>query len=114
MSDKHGDVLVLEQMVKSCADLTKAYQLEYFFYFPSRVAAERAAADVQCDGFTTEIHREPLPWWNRLFAKPRWTLLAIKVMVPAREEIFRLTDTFNAIGQQYGGEYDGWGALLRR
>jgi hypothetical protein len=103
------DQLVLETLAKHGSDLTKPHPITYYFYFPSRQIAQTVAERLEKSGFSIqEIAPAPAPWWKRIFGPKSWSCIVERDIVPAAETVFHITDNFNAIAAEFGGEYDGW------
>ena len=96
-----GDQQVLDQLKKAGSNLKKPHPIEFFLYFPTKPAAQRAAAEIKNDKFTVKVERGA--------QGHDWLCLATKKMVPSHTTLVNLRKRFKAIAAKYHGEYDGWG-----
>ncbi len=88
--------------MKAGSDLTLAHDIEFLFYFPSRVSADEAATRLKADGYTVSI--------EETITGARWVLLATRSMVPLLSEIQVLRSKFDELAAREGGVFDGWRA----
>ncbi len=113
MIDHEGDRDVLKALADHGSDLSKPHHIVYWFYFPSRGAANAVATRLKQQGFEIQrISPAPGPWWKRIFGSGQWSCVMETHVVPTEETMFRNTDLFNAIAAEFDGEYDGWEAGL--
>jgi hypothetical protein len=98
---KSGDALVLAQLVTAGSDLSKPHSIEFFLYFPTDEAAQKAAEEIRRKGFGTKVERAA--------QGPNWLCLATKAMVPDLGAIEGIRVDFDRIAQSFAGKYDGWG-----
>jgi hypothetical protein len=111
MIDHEGDRQVLRALAEHGSDLSKPHHIVYWFYFPSRRVAQTVAARLQKEGFgVQEVRPAPAPWWKRFFGSASWSCILERRIVPTEEAIFKTTHRFNAVAQEFGGDYDGWEA----
>ena len=101
-----GDLKVIQQLQREGSDLTKAYSIEFFLYFPSEQAARSAADGVRATGFNTKV--EPSAY------DQNWLCLATRDLVPTHEALHGIRIQFEELAARLGGEYDGWGAQILR
>src|SRR5262249_44821486 len=92
---------VLNQLKKAGSNLSKPHNVEFFLYFSTEAAAEKAAKDVEAEGCTVKVK----PGANN----SGWLCFATRRMVPDHTELVRLRNQFNEIARRLDGEYDGWG-----
>jgi len=98
---KTGDALVLDQLVAAGSDLSRPHAIEFFLYFPTEEAAQKAAEEIRHKAFGTRVERAA--------QGPNWLCLATKSMVPDLGAIEGIRTDFHRIAQSFAGEYDGWG-----
>lgn len=105
-TEEQADLETLNRLEEAGSDLSKPHEMEFFLYFPDEVSANAAAADIRKQGFAVEV------WPPKDGSE--WLCFATKTMVPTYEDIVAIGREFNTIAESYGGEYDGWGALVVR
>lgn len=96
------DAWVIAQLERAGSNVGRAHDIEFFLYFPTREAADRAAVSVAALGMVVKVDR---PASGNL-----WLVFATRQMVPAEKELARLRRALEAIAAAGQGEYDGWGA----
>lgn len=96
------DGQVIHQLEKAGSNISKAHDIEFFFYFPTLEAAERIATVLTSQGFTAKA--QPAAKGND------FVVLATKSMIPSDTELAALRKKFNTISAAEKGEYDGWGS----
>ena len=57
------DEAVIIQLRKAGSDLSKPHTIDFYLYFPSQSAAEKAAAQMRQTGYTVEVKRAAKPGW---------------------------------------------------
>ncbi|MBL8518911.1 MAG: ribonuclease E inhibitor RraB [Betaproteobacteria bacterium] len=95
------DARVITQLEHAGANLARDHPVEFFLYFPSREAADRAAVKVAALGMEVKVSESR-------GAKP-WLVFGTRLMVPREREMARLRTLLDAIAAEERGEYDGWG-----
>ena len=98
------DAKVLAQLKQAGSNLEKLHPIEFFLYFPSSEAAERAAAKVRDSGFAAIV--------KRAAKGSEFLVLATKTMVPTEAELINIRKEFGALTRVEKGEYDGWGTPI--
>jgi hypothetical protein len=106
VDESDTDQKVLDQLREAGSDLNKPHQMEFLLYFPTEESARTVANRIKAEGFSVEVKRAP--------QGPSWLCVAMKRMVPKRAEIAAIGRRFNAIAQEFKGEYDGWETSLER
>ncbi len=96
------DAAALNQLARAGANLIRPHPIEFFLYFPTRDAADRAAERVKVFGLEPTV--------SAAANGNLWLVFATRTMVPAERELARLRKVFVAIAAAEQGEYDGWGA----
>lgn len=113
--DPNSVFLALEEMLKYGSDLTQLHKITFIFTFPTEETARQAATLLkQKEGVEPEVYIIPPPLWKALFTKPKWAVYGTRQLIPERDEIFRLSQVFNAIAKHCGGTFDRWEAKLVR
>lgn len=100
MAQSSPDGELIDQLKKSGANLKKPYPVQFFFYVPTKQAAERIASALNPDGF--EAQAEPAA------RGPDWVLVATKTMRLAEADFTTLRKRFNILATAEHGQYDGW------
>jgi hypothetical protein len=96
------DGKTLAQLSKAGSDLKKPHDIDFFFYFPTQDAAEKAALKLAALSLSTKI--------DRAAKGSDWVIHGNKTMVPSEAELQKLRRMFEEIVATQNGEYDGWGA----
>jgi hypothetical protein len=94
------DAVLLEQLAKSGADMSKLYQVDFVVRFPSLDAANFAATWLAELSFVIET--KPTKTGKD------WLLHGIKTMYLIEPELRSLRDKLNAIAADGHGTYEGW------
>jgi hypothetical protein len=95
------DGKTLAQLAKAGSDLRKPHDIDFFFYFPTQDAAEKAAPKLVALGLSTKI--------DRAAKGPDWVIHGNKTMIPSEAELQKLRRMFDEIAATQNGDYDGWG-----
>ena len=98
------DARLIDQLRKRGSDPFKPHDVDFFFAFPSREAADGLAAQLSSEGFKTDVVDTPEN------GELRYSLHAqksLQLTVPDMQDLSRrLTDA--ALAKE--GRYDGWSA----
>ena len=98
------DARLIDQLRKRGSDPFKPHDVDFFFAFPTRDAAERLATRLRGEGFDADVLETPDT------GELHFSLHAHKSMqltVPDMQDLSRrLTDA----ATEQGGRYDGWSA----
>jgi hypothetical protein len=78
-------------------------RVEYYFYFPSKDAADRAAAELRADHLSVDVQPSAMD-------DGKWVALASHSVAPGEPAIADFRDKFEDLAAKYGGQYDGWQA----
>jgi hypothetical protein len=101
------DVATLNALIEHGADLGKPRHVLHHSYYPSREAAEAAAADAAAAGWDSRVE-EPLPEHH---AASGWPMVAERASATLDGAFVRESrDLFEAMAARHGGTYDGWEA----
>jgi regulator of RNase E activity RraB len=94
------DRLALDQLREAGADLAKPRLVEHFLVFDDRAGAEAAGRGASSEGYAvSEVAEVERAWWLTLTARQ---VLTVETLADARAEL-------DAIAEEHGGAYDGWG-----
>ena len=97
------DAKVLFQLSQHGSDLTKPHKPDFAFYFPNEAAAKSAERKLSEMGFEVSVH--PPDKDNE-----QYLVVAVKTIVPTLEAINALSEEFEDLAEELGGDFDGWGA----
>lgn len=95
------DQQVLAQLQKAGSNLSKPHAIEFFLYFPTQSAAERAANRIREMGFSPDVRRAA--------QVDSWLCFATKEMIPSQNALESIRSDFSSLAASLGGDYDGWG-----
>lgn len=98
------DSLILAELAKTGADLTKPIGVVNFLYFATADAARDAAAELEPEGYEVIVQRAVMG--------AKWLTQAHATMVPSAENVASQRTRFEALASTHGGEYSGWEAAL--
>jgi hypothetical protein len=101
---KYKDLMVLDQLMKSGADLTASRHVVYYSYAPSEEVAQAMAREAEAAGWTTEV-REPLPDYP-----DQWGVICEQHAVTSPDFVREADDFFQDLADRHAAEYDGWEA----
>ena len=101
-----ADTQTLLALRDAGADLTKATEVNFYLYFPTREAAERAANSAQTPDLAAKVREgaDGKSWLCRVSGQ----------MVPSESAIRAASIRLQALAATLGGEYDGWEAAVTR
>lgn len=106
MTPRHPiDDRMLALMTERGMDLTESREVDFWLYFNTRAAAEKAADEARLSGYRPQV-KEPIPGFNR------WLCLASRTMVLNAESLALERAGFEALTARLGGEFDGWGVAV--
>jgi Regulator of ribonuclease activity B len=101
---KYKDLMVLDQLMKSGADLTATRHVIYHSYAPSKEVAQAMEGEAAEAGWRAEV-REPLPDFP-----DQWGVVCERHAVTSPDFVREADDFFQDLADRYGAEYDGWEA----
>ena len=101
---KYKDLMVLDQLMKSGADLTATRHVLYYSYAPSQEVAQTMAQEAREAGWEPEV-REPLPDFPG-----QWGVICERHAVTSPDFVRDADDFFQGLADRHGAEYDGWEA----
>lgn len=101
------DLILLNQLLEHGADLGQPRHARYFSYFPTRHAAEQAAARAVEGGFQAQVSEPVAEYPNDCLV-----LCEIHGVVLDPATVIAHRDLFESIAHRHGGEYDGWEASV--
>jgi hypothetical protein len=104
---KDSDQLVLKELRKVGANLSRPREIIHFLYFPTQVAAEKAATQLRGEGYAIDVRpaanadeNPPNPW---LMEARIHAIVDETTVAPMRAR-------FESLADAGSGEYDGWEA----
>jgi regulator of RNase E activity RraB len=97
------DAKVLFQLSQHGSDLTKPHRPDFAFYFPTEAAAKTAEWKLTAKDFEVRVE---LPDEDH----EEYLVVAVTTLVPTLKAINALSEEFENLAEELGGEYDGWGA----
>ena len=95
------DGYTIKKLEESGLDITKEYQIEFWFYSDESDAITKLAKELEDRMF--EVHV------SETEQAPRFVIRALKYMTPELSELQNMRKDFNSLAKKYGAEYDGWG-----
>ena len=101
---KYKDLAVLDQLMKSGADLTEARHVIYYSYASSEEVAQAMGREAEANGYTASI-REPLPEYPG-----QWGVICETHAVTSPQFVRDADDFFQGLADRHDAEYDGWEA----
>jgi Regulator of ribonuclease activity B len=101
-----ADAETLHELRKAGTDLNKPTDVEFYLYFRTREAAERAQHSVQLPGFSAVV--KPAE------AGKNWLCLLNGRLVPSEDEISSVSKRLQTLADSLDGDYDGWEAKVTR
>jgi len=101
-SRKASDAQVIEQLTKGGSNLTRPHNVQFRFYFPSRLSADRVTGTLRADGFQVSV--EEVAQGNQYIVR------VARSMVPLLSELQSRRSKFDELANREGGIYDGWSA----
>jgi hypothetical protein len=99
---KYKDLMVLDQLMKSGADLTATRHVIYYSYAPSKEVAQAMEGEAAEAGWRAEV-REPLPDFP-----DQWGVVCERHAVTSPDFVREADDFFQDLADRRGAEYDGW------
>lgn len=101
---KYKDLMVLDQLMKTGADLTASRHVIYYSYAPSEDVAQAMGREAETAGWTADV-REPLPT-----LPGHWSVVCETHAVTSPDFVREADDFFQDLADRHGAEYDGWEA----
>ena len=95
------DGYAIKKLEESGLDITKEYQIEFWFCSDESDAIARLANELEermLEVYVSETEQDP-----------RFVIRALKTMTPELSELQHMRKDFNSLAKKYGAEYDGWG-----
>ena len=104
---KDPDQAVLKELRKIGANLSKPREVIHFLYFPTQVAAEKAATQLRGEGYAIDVR----PAANAGENPPNPWLMEARIHAVVDEtEVGPMRAKFESLADAGSGEYDGWEA----
>lgn len=94
------DSKVIKALVANGSDVSKPHEIDFFFDFESFESAAKVAQSLDRDDFAVKLFKND---------DGTHTIEAKKTLIPEASTMQQLTKQFNALTDEYGGNYDGWG-----
>jgi hypothetical protein len=110
MHDHLGDDVLLGMLGQLGVDAAKPREINFFFILPTESDADKASELLSQRSLAPEKFKVDVPWWKRLFAKPKWLVSVTRHMPLDEAEIKSMTTEFQQIALSCHGHYDGWEA----
>jgi hypothetical protein len=104
---KDPDQAVLKELRKSGANLSKPREVIHFLYFPTQVAAEKAATQLRGEGYAIDVR----PAADAGESPPNPWLMEARIHAVVDETtVAPMRTKFESLAEAGSGEYDGWEA----
>jgi hypothetical protein len=100
------DRQVIAQLAGVGSNLGKPHHIEFFFYFPTKAQADKIAARLKADSFSTLV--------RKALSTHEYAIQAWKTMLPVESDLVALRARFNSLSATENGVYDGWGAEVAK
>jgi hypothetical protein len=102
----NSDAQVIDRLMKAGSDLTRAHDIEFLFYFPSRASAENISTRLQADGYKVSI--------EEAIQGQRSILHATRSTVPLLSDLQALRPKLDDLAARESGIFDSWKAEVLR
>jgi hypothetical protein len=103
---KYKDLMILDGLTKSGADLTESRHVVHYSYAPSKDVADAMRDEADAAGWNAEA-REPLPGFP-----DQWGVICERHAVTSPDFVRDSDDFFQGLADRHGAEYDGWEASV--
>jgi regulator of RNase E activity RraB len=104
---REGDRIVIEQLQKNGADLSKPREVKHYLFVPTAQCASQAATELRNDGYEVE-ERTTTPVGQD--SSNPFLVLARKGDLVNLQSVEEMRQHFEKLAVDCGGEYDGWEA----
>jgi hypothetical protein len=102
---REGDRMILSQLMKRGAEMTKPREVLHYLYLPSQESTDRAAETLRAQGYEAEAQLAA----NAASDPPNpWLVLAKIQGVVNNETVELMRQAFEKLATEYNGGYDGW------
>jgi hypothetical protein len=108
-SQNSADARVLSQLSRVGSNLAREHQVENFLYMPDEASARAGAARLEGAGYRVKIEESAQP-----APGARWLVLSYRWVIPTPAAIAEIRAKQEGLAQEFGGDYDGWGAEVVR
>jgi len=98
------DGYAIKKLEESGLDITKEYQIEFWFYSDEQSAIKNLAEELENRMFQVHV--------SETEQDPRFVVRALKSMTPVLSDLQDLRKDFNSLAKKHGVEYDGWGCNI--
>ncbi|NMC34787.1 MAG: ribonuclease E inhibitor RraB [Veillonellaceae bacterium] len=92
--------------LSSVSNINKPHLIRHYLYIPGESTGKKVADHLREQGFDVDDHVDP-------YDGVSWLVLAKLQMIPTEDAIAESRAFFEAIAAEYGGEYDGWEAVVQ-
>ena len=99
------DAMVLLEMAKVGADLSKPHEPDFAFEVAEQASAEALAKDLCALDYDVQLYEPDAE-------SPAYQVIATRVMVLDLQDLNMLSIQFEALAAKYEAIYDGWGAEI--
>jgi len=104
LNSADSDQAALDSLREAGSDFTKVHPFDFYLYHPDQSGAEQICVQLRAQGFQISVSEGAVPG--------EWLCLASLSFIPSIEKLSELQDVFEALINQYGGEYDGWETII--
>ncbi|WP_455222524.1 ribonuclease E inhibitor RraB [Kaarinaea lacus] len=98
------DGYTLKKFEESGLDLTKEYEIEFWFYADEESGIVDLGDDLENLGYQVYIAETE--------QDPKFVLRALKSMTPDLEDFLTIRKEFNDLARKHNAEYDNWGSSV--
>lgn len=99
-----SDQAALQSLQEAGSDLTKPHPFDFYLYHSEQSGALNVCDQLQNEGFKTTLREGA--------NSGEWLCLASKTFIPSLENLAEIQSHLSDLAGQYGGEYDGWEAMV--
>jgi regulator of RNase E activity RraB len=99
------DALTIRQLRDAGSDMSKPHAVEHFLYFPQCEQAQAAVDRMNALGFDAAL-RDPAPGFKE------WLAFGTRRLVITDDSFAEVRAQLTVIAEEFGGDYDGWGAPI--
>lgn len=93
---------VLQQLARVGSDISRPHEFDFYVYFPSHAAAQKAAEKARQSNFAVKVRRGA--------SNDNWLCLATTTIVPETAALDAMADFFEQVAATFDGDFDGWEA----
>lgn len=104
LNSADSDQAALDSLHEAGSDFTEVHPFDFYLYHPDQSGAEQICVQLRAQGFQVAVREGAVPG--------EWLCLASLSFIPSSDKLSELQDVFEALINQYGGEYDGWETIV--